>query len=38
QLPVDIDQAQAKARYEHGVLSLTLPKKTASGGQRLTIE
>ena len=38
QLPVDIDQAQARARYEHGVLSLTLPKKTASGGQRLTIE
>jgi len=38
QLPVDIDQAQAKARYEHGVLSLTLPKKSASGGQRLSIE
>ncbi|MFN3496540.1 MAG: Hsp20/alpha crystallin family protein [Hydrogenophaga sp.] len=38
QLPVDIDQANAKARYEHGVLSLTLPKKSASGGQRLTIE
>jgi HSP20 family protein len=38
QLPADIDQAQAKARYEHGVLSLTLPKKSASGGQRLSIE
>jgi len=38
QLPVDIDQANAKARYEHGVLSLTLPKKGVSGGQRLTIE
>ncbi|MBS3911018.1 MAG: Hsp20/alpha crystallin family protein [Hydrogenophaga sp.] len=38
QLPVDIDQANAKARYEHGVLSLTLPKKSASGGQRLAIE
>jgi len=38
QLPLDIDQAQAKAKYDNGVLSLTLPKKTASGSQRLAIE
>ena len=38
QLPHDIDQAQAKAKYDNGVLSLTLPKKTASGSQRLAIE
>jgi HSP20 family protein len=38
QLPQDIDQAQAKAKYDNGVLSLTLPKKTASGSQRLAIE
>lgn len=39
QLPVDIDQAQAKAKYDNGVLTLTLPKKQATGGiQRMTIE
>lgn len=38
QLPADIDQAAAKARYDNGVLSLTLPKKQASGSQRLAIE
>lgn len=39
QLASDIDQAQAKAKYDNGVLTLTLPKKTAmSGAQRLTIE
>jgi HSP20 family protein len=39
QLPVDIDQTQAKAKYDNGVLTLTLPKKQASGGaQTLTIE
>ena len=39
QLASDIDQAQAKARYDNGVLTLTLPKKQAmSGAQRLTIE
>lgn len=25
---MDIDQAQAKAKYDNGVLTLTLPKKT----------
>lgn len=38
QLPVDIDEAAAKARYDNGVLLLTLPKKAATAGQRLTIE
>jgi HSP20 family protein len=39
QLASDIDQAQAKAKYDNGVLTLTLPKKQAmSGAQRLTIE
>ncbi|WP_372662249.1 Hsp20/alpha crystallin family protein, partial [Hydrogenophaga sp.] len=38
QLPVDIDSATARARYDHGVLQLTLPKKAASRGQQLTIE
>ncbi len=38
QLPQDIDQANAKAKYDNGVLQLTLPKKQASGSQRLTIE
>jgi len=39
QLSSDIDQTQAKAKYDNGVLTLTLPKKQAlSGAQRLTIE
>lgn len=38
QLPQDIDQTAAKAKYDNGVLTLTLPKKQASGSQRLTIE
>lgn len=39
QLASDIDQAQAKAKYDNGVLTLTLPKKQVmSGAQRLTIE
>lgn len=38
QLPTDIDQSKSKARYENGVLLLTLPKKTGGTAQRLTIE
>jgi HSP20 family protein len=39
QLAADIDQGQAKAKYDNGVLTLTLPKKAAmSGAQRLTID
>lgn len=38
QLPVDIDEDAAKARYDNGVLTLTLPKKRGKTGQRLSIE
>ncbi|MCW5654009.1 Hsp20/alpha crystallin family protein [Hydrogenophaga sp.] len=38
QLPQDIDNSAARARYENGVLHLTLPKKAVSAGQRLVIE
>lgn len=37
-LPQDVDSAQAKAKYDNGVLTLTLPKKQGGGGQRLRIE
>lgn len=38
QMPVDLDDAAAKAKFENGVLQLTLPKKVAVAGQRLAIE
>jgi HSP20 family protein len=38
QLPQDIDNTLAKAKYDHGVLTLTLPKKSVAQGQRLVIE
>ena len=38
QLPMEIDQAGAKAKYDHGVLTLTLPKKLSGGSQRLVID
>jgi len=39
QLPVEIEASSASAKYDNGVLSLTLPKKRASGGvQKLKIE
>lgn len=39
QLPQEIDPSQSKAKYENGVLTLTLPKKQGSGGaQPLKIE
>lgn len=38
QLPTDIDAEQAKAKYDHGVLTLTLPKKLGGTAQRLAIE
>lgn len=37
-LPQDVDESQAQARYEDGVLHLTLPKKPGAGGTRLTIQ
>ena len=38
QLPVDVDAAQAKAKYDNGVLTLALPKKQGGNAQRLSIE
>lgn len=38
QLPVEVDQSQAKARYENGILTLTLPKKPSRTAQRLAVE
>lgn len=38
QLPQEIDTGQARARYDSGVLTLTLPKKSSGGAQRLVIE
>ena len=34
----DVDQDKASARYENGVLELTLPKKAASAQKRLAIQ
>ncbi|MDF1484437.1 Hsp20/alpha crystallin family protein [Ramlibacter sp. H39-3-26] len=38
QLPADIDTAHASAKYDNGVLTLTLPKKVGGGRQRLEIQ
>lgn len=38
QLPMDIDQSTAKAKYDNGVLTLTLPKKIENKAQRLVID
>jgi HSP20 family protein len=38
QLPVDIDEAASKARYENGVLTLNLLKKQKQSGQRMQID
>ena len=38
QLPADIDAAQAKAKYDNGILTLTVPKKLSNAAQRLNIE
>jgi HSP20 family protein len=38
QLPAEVDESKAKARYENGLLTLTLPKKSGGRAQRLTIE
>lgn len=36
-LATDVDEERASARYENGVLTLTLPKKAAAGARRLQI-
>lgn len=37
-LPQQVDDATAEARYENGLLILTLPKKSGAGGKKLTIQ
>lgn len=37
-LAQDVDQEGAQAKYENGVLTLTLPKKAASAQKQLTIQ
>ena len=37
-LAQDVDQEQAQARYENGVLELTLPKRAAASTRKLTVE
>ena len=34
----DVDEASAKAKFDNGVLELTLPKRAASASRRLTVE
>ena len=37
-LPVEIDESASNAKYENGVLELTLVKKTAVAGRKLTVQ
>jgi HSP20 family protein len=37
-LAQDVDQEQAQARYENGVLQLTLPKRAAASTRKLTVQ
>ena len=37
-LPAEVDEANAEARMENGVLTLTLPKKQGSAAPRITIQ
>ncbi|MDA8093207.1 MAG: Hsp20/alpha crystallin family protein [Betaproteobacteria bacterium] len=37
-LPQEIDEASAQAKYADGVLELTLPKREAAVGKKLTIQ
>lgn len=37
QLPMEVDQAAAKASYDNGILELSLPKKQAQGGRRISV-
>lgn len=36
-LPVEIDQTQSQARFDNGVLTLTLVKRVAENGGQLTV-
>jgi HSP20 family protein len=37
-LAQEVDQESAKAKYENGILELTLPKKAASATRKLTVQ
>lgn len=37
-LPADVNQREAKAHYENGLLTLTLPKQTSGQEKRLVID
>jgi HSP20 family protein len=37
-LPVEVDDANAQARMENGILTLTLPKKEGNGAKRVQIQ
>ncbi len=37
-LPVEVDEAASKAKYENGVLELKLVKKPANAGRKLTVQ
>jgi HSP20 family protein len=36
-LPMDVDQAKAEAKYNNGVLELTLPKKAGTAAKKLEV-
>jgi HSP20 family protein len=36
-LPLEVDQSQAQAKLDHGVLTLTLPKRGVRGAAQLTV-
>ncbi|WP_317202957.1 Hsp20/alpha crystallin family protein [Janthinobacterium sp.] len=37
-LPQEVDDTASRAKYQDGVLELTLPKKAGSGGKQLSIQ
>ena len=37
-LPQEVDESKAEVKIENGVLILTLPKKSGTGGKKLTIQ
>jgi HSP20 family protein len=37
-LPMEVDETASKARYDNGVLELTLAKKPALAGRKLTVQ
>jgi len=36
-LPTDLDAAKAEAKYDAGVLTLTLPKKSNGGSRKIAV-